>query len=202
MGARHADRLWMIAGAAVIALLVVVSWFLLINPQKTEAADLKAQTDTAQIQAVDLRKRIATLKKQKSNLAKLKATLAGYQDALPADSGVPAFLRQLQASGTELDVDVSGITVSSPAAVENLPGVWALPIQLTAVGTAEDLGVFLDQLQGADQKRAVLIESANLTNAQDETDDADGPTRMSVSLTVKAFVAPPVGSGAPTVTTD
>lgn len=202
MGARHADRLWMIAGAAVIALLVVVSWFLLINPQKTEAADLKAQTDTAQIQAVDLRKRIATLKKQKSNLARLKATLAGYQDALPADSGVPAFLRQLQASGTELDVDVSGITVSAPTEVENLAGVWALPIQLTAVGTADDLGAFLDQLQGADQKRAVLIESANLTNAQDIEADADGPTRMSVSLTVKAFVAPPVGSGAPTVTTD
>ena len=202
MGARHADRLWMVAGAAVIVLLAVVSWFLLINPQKTEAADLKAQAEQARSQALDMRKRIATLKKQKANLPKLKATLAGYQDALPADSGVPAFLRQLQASGTELNVDVSGVTVSTPSEVENLPGVWALPIQLTAEGSGENLSTFLEELQGTDQKRAVLIESANLTSAQVAEGDTDKAGKMSVSLAVKAFVAPPVGSGAPTVTTD
>lgn len=202
MGARHADRLWMIAGAAVIAVLALVSWFLLISPEKTDTADLRAQTETAQAQAVDIRKRIATLKKQSANLGRLKATLAGYQDALPADSGVPAFLRQLQAAGTDLDVDVSGITVSSPSQLPNLPGVWALPIQLTAQGSAENLGTFLDELQGADQKRAVLIESANLTSAQNDETAADGTGDLSVSLAVKAFVAPPVGSGAPTVTTD
>ena len=151
MGARHADRLWMIAGAAVIAVLALVSWFLLISPEKTDTADLRAQTETARTQAVDIRKRIATLKKQSTNLGKLKATLAGYQDALPADSGVPAFLRQLQAAGTDLDVDVSGITVSSPSQLPGLPGVWALPIQLTAQGPAENLGTFLDELQGARQ---------------------------------------------------
>jgi Tfp pilus assembly protein PilO len=202
MGARHADRLWMFAGAAVIVLLAVVSWFLLINPEKTETADLQAQTETARAQAVDIRKRIATLKKQKSDLSKLKATLAGYQEALPSDSGVPAFLRQLQAAGTELDVDVSGITVSTPSELENLAGVWALPIQLTAEGSAEHLSTFLDELQGAGQKRAVLIESANLTSTQDDDADADSGGKMSVSLAVQAFVAPPVGSGAPTVTTD
>jgi type IV pilus assembly protein PilO len=202
MGTRHADRLWVIAGVAVIAVLAVVSWFLLINPAQTETADLRTQTETARAQAVEIRKRIATLKKQKSNLTKLKATLAGYQDALPSDSGVPAFLRQLQASGTDLDVDVSGVTVSAPAELESLAGVWALPIQLTVEGSPENLGTFLDQLQSADQKRAVLIESANLTSPQGAEADADGADRLSVSLAVKAFVAPPVGSGAPSVTTD
>ena len=202
MGARHADRLWMVAGAAVVLLLAVVSWFLLINPQKTEAADFRDQTETARAQAVDMRKRIVTLKKQKANLAKLKATLAGYQDALPADSGVPAFLRQLQAAGTDLNVDVSGVTVSTPAEVENLPGVWALPIQLTAEGSAENLSTFMQELQGTGQKRAVLIESANLTSAQVDESSTDKADKMSVSLAVKAFVAPPVGSGAPTVTKD
>jgi len=202
MGARHADRLWMIAGAVVILLLALVSWFLLIRPEKIETTDLTLQTDTARAQAVDIRKRIAELKKEKANLTKLKATLTGYQDALPADSGVPAFLRQLQASGTALDVDVSGITVSAPAELEQVPGVWALPIQLTADGTAESLGAFMDQLQSTDQKRAVLIESANLTSAQGDDSAADSANDMSVNLTVQAFVAPPVGSGAPTVTTN
>lgn len=198
MRARHADRIWMIAGAVVILLLGLVSWFLLIRPQEIETDDLTLQTDTARSQAADIRKRIASLKKEQASLPKLRTTLKGYQDALPVDSGVPAFLRQLQAAGTDLDVDVSGITVSSPAEVAQVPGVWALPIQLTVDGTAADLGAFLDQLQGSDQKRAVLIESANLTL----TDDSDQNGEMSVSLSVKAFVAPPLGSGAPTVTTN
>lgn len=198
MRARHADRIWMIAGAVVILLLGLVSWFLLIRPQEIETDDLTLQTDTARSQANDIRKRIASLKKEQASLPKLRTTLKGYQDALPVDSGVPAFLRQLQAAGTDLDVDVSGITVSSPAEVAQVPGVWALPIQLTVDGTAADLGAFLDQLQGSDQKRAVLIESANLTL----TDDSDQDGEMSVSLAVKAFVAPPLGSGAPTVTTN
>lgn len=198
MRARHADRIWMIAGAVVILLLGLVSWFLLIRPQEIETDDLTLQTDTARSQAADIRKRIAELKKEQASLPKLRATLRGYQDALPVDSGVPAFLRQLQAAGTDLDVDVSGITVSSPAEVAQVPGVWALPIQLTVDGTAANLGAFLDQLQGADQKRAVLVESANLTL----TDDSKPDGEMSVSLAVKAFVAPPLGSGAPTVTTN
>jgi Tfp pilus assembly protein PilO len=202
MTTRHADRLWMMAGAAVILLLGVVSWFLLIKPQKTEASELTLQTDTAHTQAAGIRERIATLDKEKAKLPKLKVIRAGYQDALPSDSGVPAFLRQLQASGTALDVDVSGITVSAPTELETLPGVWALPIQLTAEGTAAALGDFLHQLQGADQKRAVLVESANLTFAQDSAIGTDSAGKMSVNLAVKAFVAPPVGSGAPTVTTD
>jgi type IV pilus assembly protein PilO len=195
MGARHADRLWLIAGAAVIALLSVVTWFLLVSPAHTEASDLRAEADTTRAQATELRKRTAVLKKEKADLPELEATLAAYQDALPSDSGVPAFLRQLQDSGGKVGVVVSGIRVSAPAPQIDQPGVWALPIQLSATGSAARLGDFLDLLQGADQKRAVLIESAALVT-DDET------KALSLDLAVKAFVAPPVGAGVPVVTTD
>jgi type IV pilus assembly protein PilO len=108
---------------------------------------------------------------------------------------VPAFLRQLQASGGDAGVDVSGITVGTPVQEEATPDVWAMQIQLTAEGTAGELDEFLNELQGSNLKRAVLIEAANL-EAEGESDE------QSLSLTVKAFVAPPVGAGAPKVTTD
>jgi hypothetical protein len=60
------------------------------------------------------------------------------------------------------------------------------------------LGAFLNQLQGADQKRAVLIEAANLSSSGENATAG----AQQLSLTVKAFVAPPVGAAAPTVTTD
>jgi type IV pilus assembly protein PilO len=151
---------------------------------------------TAASQAADLRKRIVKLEADQSKLGTLKDTLATRQDALPSDSGVPAFLRQLQASAAKVGVDVSGVTVGNPGQEKAVNGVWSLPIQLTADGSAAELGDFLNQLQGESQKRAVLIETASLTAPGDAGDD------QALSLSVKAFVAPPAGAGAPVVTTD
>jgi Tfp pilus assembly protein PilO len=200
MGARHADRLWMIAGAAIVALLGIVTWLLLVNPQHSEAAELAEQTDDYTAQATKLRKQNAELAAEQAGIDKLTKEYNALAAALPPDSGVPEFLRQLQASGNIVDVDVSGVTVGQPKAEPSAPGVWALPIQLTAEGTASRLGAFLERLQGSAQKRAVLIEVADLNNEGDGEGGAARP--MSLSLTVKAFVAPPPGAGAPTVTSD
>ncbi|MFI5936734.1 type 4a pilus biogenesis protein PilO [Actinoplanes sp. NPDC051494] len=194
MGARHADRLWMLGGVIAIAVMSVIAYFLLISPQYAEADGLRAQTDDARSQASTIRSRIVGLKKDKANLKKLKATLATYQDALPSDSGVPAFLRQLQAAGTDIGVSVGGITVGAPAGTA-ATGVKQLPIQLTVTGSPEELNEFLEQLQGGGQKRAVLIETASW--AAGETDQ-----ELSVVLQLNAFVAPPAAANAPAVTTD
>lgn len=200
MGARHADRLWMVAGMVVILLLAVATWFLAVSPQRTEAAGLADQTATSEARAEELRGRIVQLTADKAKLGPLTKALNASKDALPADSGVPAFLRQLQATATQVGVDVSGLTVGDPAAEDAATGVYALPIQLTAEGTAAKLGDFLKQLQGADQKRAVLIGATNLTsNGQSATGSAQD---WGLSLTMKAFVAPPAGAGAPTITTN
>ncbi|RSM51802.1 hypothetical protein DMB66_40940 [Actinoplanes sp. ATCC 53533] len=195
MGARYADRLWMIAGAVVVVLLAVVTWFLLVDPKSVEVDELAEQTASTTIQATNLRKQIAKLQDDDKNIVKLTATRDALQDALPSDSGVPAFLRQLQASGTDVGVNVSGITVGAPVRAPAANGVWALQIQLTAEGSASRLGQFLNQLQGSDQKRAVLIEAANLETGE----EADA---LSLSITAKAFVAPPVGTGVPIITTN
>ncbi|MET0495479.1 MAG: type 4a pilus biogenesis protein PilO [Actinoplanes sp.] len=197
MRTRHADRLWMIGGLVVIVLLAAVSYVLLVTPRLDEAAELKEQTGIAHDQATDLRNRIVQLKADEAKLDALRTALAARQAALPADSGVPAFLRQLQAAGSQVGVDVSGFTVSSAEEDEAGSGVWSLPIQLTAEGSAAQLGDFLNQLQGGGQKRAVLIESAALSS-----DESAAGGALSLALSVKAFVAPPVGAGAPVVTTD
>jgi len=192
MGARYADRLWMFAGAAVIVVLTVIGYFFVIGPKYAEADDVRAQAETTETQMVVLRKRIAELEKQKTNLAKYRAALKTNQEALPSDPGLPDFLRQLQSSGDDVGVDVSGVTVNGAEQVDGSSTVWALPITLTATGDADELGEFLDELQST-QPRAVLVESANLTTS--------GDAGTSISLSVKAFVAPPAGAGAPAITT-
>jgi Tfp pilus assembly protein PilO len=200
MRAYRSDRLWLIAGVVVVALLIAFTWLQLVGPQRTEAAELREQTATTETQAAQLRARTAQLASAQDNLGELTRTRDARIAALPAGSGVPAFLRQLQAAGTAVDVDVSGITVGLPTEEKGVPGVWSLPIQLTADGTATRLGAFLDDLQSSGQKRAVLIESAGLSAGSGES--AGASPVMSLSLSVKAFVAPPAGAGVPTVTSD
>lgn len=200
MRARQTDRLWVGAGLGVVALLVAFTWLRGVNVQRDEADDLRDLTGTAETQATLLRARTAKLTALQAKIGELTRTRDARVAALPPGTGVPAFLRQLQGSGTKAGVDVSGLTVGMPAEEKSVPGVWALPIQLTADGTVTQLGAFLDELQGSGQKRAVLIQTAGLTNGGGEV---TGTARdMSLSLSVKAFVAPPAGAGVPAITSD
>lgn len=184
----HADRIWMIGGAAVALLLLAVGWFVAIKPKNAETASLKRQIAASEGNLRSLRSQLAELQAEQAKLPASRALLLTRQAALPADSGVPDFLRQLQDSGDEVGVDVSAVSVSTPERSKAISAVFELPITVTADGTAVNLGRFLDQLQ-TEQPRAVLIESANLSTAGGETPDS-----MSVSISLTAFVAP---TGAP-----
>lgn len=193
MGSRHTDRIWVVAGVALAAVLLAAGWFFAIGPKNAETDDLRGQTELTETRLTTLRHRLSELKEQKSQLPSFQAQLAKNKAALPTDSGVPDFLRQLQNSGDAVDVTVSGVSVNSP---EQQPGsaVYALPITVTADGNADNLGKFLNQLQAV-QPRAVLIQSANMATVGDETQ----PDQMTVTLTLRAFVAPGAGKPAPTV---
>jgi Tfp pilus assembly protein PilO len=196
MGTRHADRIWMIGGVALAALLLAAGWFFAISPKNAEADDVRGQSELTETRLITLRHRLAELEEQKSQLAKFQAQLASNKAALPTDSGVPDFLRQLQNSGDAVAVTVSGVTVNSPELQPGNATIYALPITVTADGTADNLGRFLNQLQ-AEQPRAVLIESANMAAVGDDTK----PDQMTVTVTLKAFVAPGAGQPVPTVAT-
>jgi len=201
MGTRHADRLWIFGGVAVVLVLAVISWFFVISPKYAEADTVRTEAADTELKTSQLRKRIAELEKDQAKLPEFKRTLQRNRNALPADSGVPDFLRQLQASGDALSVKVGGVNVSAPQLVSGFTTVYALPMTLTAEGTPDNLGSFLRQLQES-QPRAVLIDSANMTS-QAEAGAADGTDAgdTTVNLSLKAFVAVPAGAGAPTITT-
>ena len=201
MAAKHADRLWMLAGAAVIVFLAVMSWFFVISPKYAEADDVLSTTADTQTQIISLRKRIAELEMQKSKLPQFKQALKRNQAALPSDSGVPDFLRQLQDSGDQVNVSVGGINVSAPSPVSGSATIYSLPITLSADGSATSLDAFLRQLQET-QPRAVLIESVNVTAQNDSAASGGAAGDLTMSVSLKAFVAVPVGAGAPSITTN
>ena len=191
------DRLWLLGGVVVMLLLVAGSWFLLISPKNTEADDVRSSAADASAQLVVLKHQVSSLKAESAKLASYKSQLKTNQNALPTTSGVPDFLRQLQDSGTAVNVEISNLSVGAPQASKVVPSVYELPISLSALGGVADMSAFLNRLQQV-QPRAVLIESLGLT----ETTVVATETTETASITLLAFVSPPAGSGKPTVTTN
>lgn len=187
---RHADRIWLVAGAAVIALLTMAGWFLLIGPKNAERREIEGQTENTQAQVVILQARIAELQRQQSNLTGLQAALKKKQTALPSDPGVSAFLNQLQKAGSDADVVVTGITIGAAIQLTDLAAVWALPITLTADGSMANLERFVSALQNG-YARALLVESARVSNETSTTTAAS----TTGTNTVASYVTADDGSG-------
>ena len=177
----HADRLWLIGGALAAVVLVAVGWLLLINPEKRHAAGLNEQADAAQIQLVSLQHRLRDLQQQSEHRAAFQAELDRYRDALPTQAQLAEFLRGLQ-SGDEARGVISGILVGGPLE-QTAAGhkVYALPVTVTASGSAGQLDGLLDHLQQV-QPRAVLVHDVHLAGEQGES--LSGTATLTIGLQV------------------
>jgi len=183
-------KIWMAIGAFGAVVILALGYLFVIKPQQSQTNDLKAQVADQAIQISVKQHKVADLRKQTEHLADYKAALAADQAALPAQDGIPDFLRSMQAIGTKTGVSVTAITVGqpSPATSAGPAGTGTNPayeavISLVAAGSADALTAFLQQLQTG-QPRAVLITTAG------ESSSAGGTAGVSLNLTLKVFVAP------------
>ncbi|HSY15276.1 MAG TPA: type 4a pilus biogenesis protein PilO [Jatrophihabitantaceae bacterium] len=178
------DRLWIIAGVLVAVALVALGWFFFINPQNSQTSDFNAQAAVAREHDVTLEQRLAQLTAQNSKLSQYQAMVVAERQELPATSGMPDFLQELQTVGASSLVDVTSLSVAPPVRVSAsaAAGAYSISINVVAGGTVDHLTQFLDQLQHV-QPRAVLISQASLNWQPGQT----------LTLAMTAFVAPANG---------
>jgi type IV pilus assembly protein PilO len=189
------DRLWMIGGALAAAVVLAVGWFFFIGPQNAGTAALGEQTVTAQNNLVTLHDKLVELRTQNARLGTYQAQLNTLRTALPADSGLPDFLRELHTVGEADHVSVNGLLVGEATQV---PGttttVYALPITLTAGGSMADLERLLDQAQ-RQAPRAVLITGISVVPGDQGRTLSGGAI---ATISIRVFVAPGTTPAAPT----
>jgi Tfp pilus assembly protein PilO len=206
------ERMWLLAGGVAAVILVLLGWFLFIGPQRSHTSSVNSQISVAEQRNATLQARIRALQGQNANLAQYQAQLAQAKLALPDTSGLPDFLRTLQAIGSATQTTVTALTVGAPtnltavttgsggaAAASPAPGsagktntssvgtVYALPITIAISGSFTQLDGFLSQLQSV-QPRAVLITQLTQGSATSGTGGLAAATTL--SLTMQAFVAP------------
>ncbi len=102
-----------VASLAILAL----GYNFLVSPKKSEANDLRTQTD-AQVSAnAQLRTQLTVLKAQAKDLPKQQAKLAAVAAQIPANPALPALIRALTTASTSAGVELVSVAPGAPAPV-------------------------------------------------------------------------------------
>jgi Tfp pilus assembly protein PilO len=204
---------WVAAAVAAAVALVAASWFLLISPQRSQAAELREQATAQQATNDMIRLRTQQMKAQFASLPQRRAQLAEIQQQLPNSPDLSALLRQLSTFADDAGVSVDSISPAQPqplamgtsagTSAASSTGVQSIATTMVVKGGYAELTLFLQKLQGS-MRRAVLVENLNLVPG-DKADTSDSSTSLTMTLTGKAFVlttaADPTGTSAGTTGT-
>ena len=208
-------RQWSLGTAVLFLLILLGSWFLLVSPKKSEAADLQAQTATQISQNEQLRAKLVTLQEQSTHLADQQARLAAIRQHLPANLALAAYIRSKSAAADASNVSLDSMAPTEPgavvatttngtAAVSPAGQLMAVKVDLKATGTYFDLEQFVNKLEA--QQRSVLVIGFTMNPAAEDTTTAaasaapaTGPAKVSIDLQLRMYYSPPYT--APVVTT-
>lgn len=123
-------RRWSLLTAVLIVGILAASWFLLVSPKRSEAADLRGQA-TKQLASNDaLVQKLNELKAQSLDLPKQKAQLALMRKQLPDNPALPTLIRDLTTAGKKVGVQVLSMRPGLP-----VPVVVAAPVLPVAAAT-------------------------------------------------------------------
>lgn len=109
---------WLAGGALGTLLIVAASWLLFVHPKLSDADAARSDAAATRTSNDALRAKAATLRDKSEHLDGYRAALRGALAALPTDSGLPAFTRELTRAAAAHHVAVAGITVGGISAVD------------------------------------------------------------------------------------
>lgn len=132
------SKIWLAGGVVLCVLLLVASWFLLIQPKRAEAADLRDQTVSTQQNNEQTRAKIAQLKAQFATLPAKKAELAKVREAMPPEYAESTLQRALQKLATGTGTTFVSIANGEATPFVTQPTAAAATPSASAAGTADD----------------------------------------------------------------
>ena len=184
-----------IVGIVALAVLALVSWFFVLSPRLSQAADLQAEAEQLSMANLTLRNQY------NRDVGLVTQAPAAARDAqalfetMPQQADLPAVLEQITAAALDAGIkpaDVGLISTTVPQPVKVAKGDDSVPTgvalatmntSISAVGTHEQVLAFIQNLQ--ELNRAFLITGTSFETAPDPT---TGKTEESVRLEGTMFV--------------
>ncbi|GAB3675069.1 type 4a pilus biogenesis protein PilO [Angustibacter aerolatus] len=191
-------RTWSLGAAVLALLLVVAAWFLLISPQRSQAAELRSQTAQQRDHNQSIELKTAQLKAQYASLSDREKDLAVIRRQLPDSAALPSLIRDLSVQAGVAGVDLVSVTPAAPTpytpgaaagaatttAAAPATGLQAIQTGVVASGTYAELNLYLMKLQKS-IARAYLLDTVSLAPLDGAASTSD---QLQMTLSGKIFV--------------
>ena len=149
-------RAWSAGAALVGVLLIVAAWFLLISPQRSEAASLRDQVTQTDSANDTIRLETQQLKAQFASLPARQAQLAQIKQQMPDNPALSSLVRDLSKYASATGVTLVSVAPSAPGpfVAAGTTGTAAqssatqqIQTTIVAQGSYADLTFYLQKLQ-------------------------------------------------------
>ncbi|KQX66713.1 type 4a pilus biogenesis protein PilO [Angustibacter sp. Root456] len=188
------SRVWSLGAGLLAVLMLVASWFLLISPQRSEAASLRDQVTQQQQFNDQIKLKTQELKAQFASLPARQAQLAEIKQEMPENPALPSLVRDLSSYADDAGVVLVSVAPSAPqpltaGASSTAAAAATAPIQqiqtsIVTTGSYAELTLYLQKLQSK-MRRAILVDNIQVGKAS-----SDGAAKDDLQMTLvgKVFV--------------
>lgn len=183
-------RLTLIFGILGIVALAGLLWLLVVGPRVAQAGSIQERADSMQTSNLQQLNRYNDLVSKARDFPKAAKQAEKLFASMPQEADLPEVITQITKAAEDAGIgpaDIQVINTSVPVPVENAAesgetgvALATMQVDMTVLGTPEELGAFLDNLQALD--RSVLVQSTNLAAIP------EGPGKSSLQVTGQLFV--------------
>jgi len=191
---------WSAVTGLVCVVVLVATWFVLVSPRRSQAADLGEQRTSAEATNVSLEAEIAELQRQYAKLPELREELKVIRAQLPPAADVPRLVRSLSDlaadSGVVIESIVPGTSTTLSPASGTTPALVSVQVAVTVRGRYVEGALFLRYLQTR-LNRVFLVSQVNATRNEEE---ATGSSAAATSTPTTTATATATATATPTAT--
>lgn len=184
-------------------LVVAASWFLLISPQRSKAAELDAQISTSR---AELSQRRLALAQPSANVKVKPSDLYRLTKALPNDTGMSGILLDVNRLAGRNELEFRSIAPSSPVLGT---GYMQQPLAVVVQGRFGNISRFLGDLRSLVSVRKGRLDARGRLYSVSQVDMSEPGeekfpiVQAKVTLNAYTFSAPvPAPATVPSTTTD
>ena len=132
-----------VAGVMGLAIIVGVSYVVLLQPQITVVDQLRPEVATLQREVAEKRRILADLEKFRREVAELETRLSALKDRLPSEREMPGLYRTLSDAAAASGL---GLSLFQPRPVTTHEVYTEIPIVITGEAGYHQVGEFLEKV--------------------------------------------------------
>ena len=189
---------WIAGTVVAVIAIAAAGWFVAIAPQSHKASNLVAQAATQEQDNLAARSTLARLNAQMTKVPAEQAEVAAIAQKIPADPGLPSYVRNLTAAAAKTGVELVSIAPGVPATVV-VPAAVVAPAATASASAAPSTAAPAAAPAATLQAISIgLVAQGGYYQLEEFTKALEALNRSTVLTTVALVPAPAIKAAAAT----